>query len=127
MIRFILALCILVFSARAVAQCGPDTEGTTTDDHLVRASFYADKFEGRRMANGDRFHSAVVSGASLEYPLGSILLVTNTKTGQSIQVTITDRGPWSKKFSLDLSKEAFRQLGFSTRAGWGWVSVRRIA
>jgi rare lipoprotein A len=96
------------------------------DECVVRASFYASKFEGRRMANGERFHNATVSGASLKYPLGSILLVTNNATGKSIRVRITDRGPWSTKFSLDLSEEAFRQLGLAPRAGWGWVSIRRI-
>lgn len=92
----------------------------------VRASFYSPKFEGRLMSNGQPYHAGRVTGASLSYPLGSVLMVRNEATGKELQVTITDRGPWIAKFSLDLSEEAFRELGFDPRAGWGWVTTRRI-
>lgn len=93
--------------------------------HPIRASFYAPKFEGRLMANGHRFHGARLSAASRTFPLGTVVRVTNTHTGKSIVVTITDRGPWVLKFGIDLSQEAFRELGLSRRAGWGWVTVNR--
>lgn len=92
----------------------------------VRASFYSSSFEGRLMSNGHPYHTARVSGASLTYPLGSVLLVRSVSTGKELQVTITDRGPWVAKFSLDLSGEAFKELGFDPRAGWGWVTIRRL-
>lgn len=90
---------------------------------LVRASFYADGFDGRRMANGKTFRQGKITAASLTYPLGTFVTVTSLKTGRSINVEITDRGPWHTRFKLDLSKAAFRALGHETRAGWVWVTV----
>lgn len=94
--------------------------------HPVRASFYADRFEGRRMANGRRYHARVLSGASLTFPVGTKVVVKNVVNGKYTLVTITDRGPWSRRFHLDLSKAAFNALGLSERKGWGWVTVERF-
>lgn len=92
----------------------------------IRASFYAKHFEGRRMANGKIYHADVISAASLKYPLGTSIRVTNVRTGKSIVITVTDRGPWHTRFSLDLSPAAFHALGFNTKAGWGWVTVQKV-
>jgi rare lipoprotein A len=89
---------------------------------FVRASFYADKFEGRKMANGSRFHQSVVTAASLQFPLGTTVRVHSISTGQDLVVRITDRGPWTKH-GLDLSKAAFDQLGLKRSSGWGWVVI----
>ena len=91
----------------------------------VKASFYAPSFEGRLMANGHRFHSDVISAASLRFPVGTRVKVTSVKTGMSVFVTITDRGPWHTRFALDLSPAAFKALGLSMRRGWGWVTVEK--
>ena len=92
----------------------------------IRASFYASAFENRKMANGAAFHQDRITAASRSYPLGSILRVESVQTGKSVLVTVTDRGPWCKKFSLDLSKAAFRELGLNAQAGWGWVTIERF-
>jgi rare lipoprotein A len=92
----------------------------------VRASFYADKFEGRLMSNGHRYHAKVLSAASLQFPVGTKVVVTNVRNKQSITLTITDRGPWHTRFKLDLSKAAFDALGLVERRGWGWVTVERF-
>jgi rare lipoprotein A len=78
------------------------------------------------MADGGIFHQYRITAASRQYPLGSILRVESVQTGKSILVTVTDRGPWCKKFSLDLSKAAFREIGLNPRAGWGIVSIERF-
>lgn len=89
----------------------------------VKASFYADAFENKPMAGGGKFHQKTITAASLQYPLGTTLRLTSTKTNLSVIVTVTDRGPWTKKYQLDLSKAAFTALGLDLRAGWGWVTV----
>jgi rare lipoprotein A len=89
----------------------------------VKASFYADGFNGRNMANGQKFDQCGITAASLKYPLGTLVRVRSILTGNEILVTITDRGPWNHKYSLDLSKAAFKALGLDLRAGWGWVTV----
>jgi len=98
-----------------------------TNSQRVRASFYAEKFEGRRMANGERFHEDVMTAASRAFPLGTILHVTNVATGDSVDVEVTDRGPWDKRYGLDLSRSAFLALGFKSRQGWGWVTVKKVS
>jgi rare lipoprotein A len=98
---------------------------TSLSAETVRASFYADRFEGHRMANGRPYHALTVSAASRTYPLGSTLRVQSVRTGKVIYVQVTDRGPWVYKFSLDLSKQAFRDLGLKTKDGWGWVKVSK--
>jgi rare lipoprotein A len=93
---------------------------------FVKASFYADKFEGRRMANGRRFHQDDMVAASLRYPVGTRIRVTSLKTGREVVLTVSDRGPWHTRFSLDLSKAAFRALGLHLHSGWGWVTVEKV-
>lgn len=78
------------------------------------------------MAGGGLFHQKVISCASLQYPLGTILKLTSLKTSRSVIVTVTDRGPWTKRYQLDLSKAAFTALGLELRAGWGWVTVQVV-
>ena len=78
------------------------------------------------MANGQKYHKDVVSAASLQFPLGTVVRVTNIKTGTAVVMSITDRGPWHTRFSLDLSPAAFLALGFDVKQGWGWVTVERV-
>lgn len=78
------------------------------------------------MANGKRFHTNVISAASLAFPLGTKVRVRNVKTDKTIFTTITDRGPWSARFQIDLSPAAFQALGFDLKQGWGWVTVEKI-
>ena len=74
------------------------------------ASYYADRFHGRRMANGQLYHRDSMTCAHLRYPLGTKLLVRNLSNGREVVVTVTDRGPYTRKFVIDLSRAAARQL-----------------
>ena len=65
------------------------------------------------------FGSAVVALTSAVFeivlPLGTEAKVTNLATGQSVQVTINDRGPYVPGRQLDLSKAAAAQIGLTTQ------------
>ena len=74
------------------------------------ASYYADSFHGRKMANGQLYHRDSMTCAHLRYPLGTKLLVRNLVNGREVVVTVTDRGPYTRKFVIDLSRAAARQL-----------------
>ena len=78
------------------------------------------------MAGGGKFHQKIITAASLQYPLGTTLKLTSVKTNRSVIVTVTDRGPWTKRYQLDLSKAAFTALGIDLRAGWCWVTVQVV-
>lgn len=57
------------------------------------------------------FHSELLECATWKFPLGSVLKVTNTKTGMSVIVRCTDRGPAKRLHRLiDLTVSAFKQI-----------------
>lgn len=75
------------------------------------ASIYADKFEGRKTASGERFDQDQPTAAHRELPLGSEARITNLETGQTAEVEINDRGPFVDGRVIDLSEEAARRIG----------------
>lgn len=74
------------------------------------ASYYAHAFHGRRTAHGSRFNMYEFTAAHRTLPFGTILRVTNTKTGECLLVQVNDRGPFVKRRVLDLSYAAARAL-----------------
>ncbi len=86
------------------------------------ASYYADYFHGRTMSNGERYHRDSMTCAHLYYPLGTWLKVRNITNGKEVVVRVTDRGPYSRKFVIDLSRAAARQLDI-IHYGWRPVEI----
>lgn len=74
------------------------------------ASYYADSFHGRLMSNGKPYHRDSMTCAHLRYPLGTWLHVRNLSNNKEVNVKVTDRGPYSRKFVIDLSRAAAREL-----------------
>lgn len=81
-----------------------------TSPQRGNASFYHDRFQGRTMANGERYHKDSMTCAHLRYPLGTYLRVRNLTNGKEVVVRVTDRGPYTRKFVIDLSRAAARKL-----------------
>lgn len=78
--------------------------------HEGKASYYADSFDGRRTASGERFSQRKLTAASRKFPLGSRVIVTNADNGKSVEVVINDRGPYVKGRVIDLSRKAAQEL-----------------
>ena len=78
------------------------------------ASWYGKTHQGKRMANGQPFDRTKFTAASKTLPLGSRVKVTCLKTGKSILVTITDRGPYVGRRILDLSEAAAKAIGLKS-------------
>jgi rare lipoprotein A len=91
-----------------------------------KASFYADRFGGRKMADGKIFHLHDSNAASRTLPLGTTAKVTNLETGQSAVVTIQDRGPYVDGRIVDLSPGTAQSIGLSKRKGVTQVEVTPI-
>ena len=89
------------------------------------ASYYADKFQGRKTASGKRFRQEALTGAHRTLPLGTKVRVTNLKNGKSVEVEINDRGPFIKGRIMDLSKRAARKIGM-IRSGIAQVRVEVV-
>jgi rare lipoprotein A len=74
------------------------------------ASFYADRFHGKKTASGVRYDKTALSAAHRELPFGTRIRVQNLDNGKSVVVTVNDRGPWRSHRILDLSRAAATQL-----------------
>jgi rare lipoprotein A len=75
------------------------------------ASWYGPGFHGRRNALGGIYNQEDLTAASIAFPLGSRVMVTNLDNGRSVEVTITDRGPFKRGRKIDLSHKAARMIG----------------
>lgn len=76
----------------------------------AHASYYADKFNGRRTTSGRKFDNNKYTAAHKKFPFGTKVKVTNEANGKSVIVEITDRGPFVKSREIDLSKRAFNDI-----------------
>jgi len=88
-----------------------------------RASFYGNE-SGSKTASGQRFNQNAMTAAHRSLPFGTKLRVTHR--GQSVVVTINDRGPFIKGRVLDLSTGAARAIGL-TGAGVGHVTAEVVS
>ena len=104
----------------SAAKAGLDRSGSR---QVGKASFYADKFSGRKMADGPRMDPRDDNAASRTLPLGTTARVTNLETGRSAVVTIQDRGPYVKGRIVDLSPATAREIGLSREDGVAQVEV----
>lgn len=74
------------------------------------ASWYGPPYNKRRAANGEIFDMNALTAAHLTLPLNSLVRVTNLKTGHSVVVRITDRGPFVPDRVIDLSLGAAKAV-----------------
>jgi rare lipoprotein A len=74
------------------------------------ASWYGEKFHGRRTASGEVYDMYQLTAAHKTLPLGTSVMVTHVNNGKSVEVTINDRGPFVKGRIIDLSYAAAQAL-----------------
>jgi len=87
------------------------------------ASYYGNE-SGSRTASGQRMNANAMTCAHRSLPFGTKLRVTHG--GQSVIVTVNDRGPFIRGRVLDLSTGAARAIGL-TRAGVGRVTAEVVS
>ena len=75
------------------------------------ASWYGYHHNGRRTANGEIHNSRLLTAAHRGLPFGTVVRVTNLKSGSQVVVRINDRGPYVGDRVIDLSEKAARRLG----------------
>jgi rare lipoprotein A len=109
----ILSIALLV----AASSCAPKITQTG------KASYYADKFNGRRTANGEIFRQRKKTAASKTIPFGTMVRVKNLSNGKTVKVRINDRGPFVEGRIIDLSKKAAKKIDM-IRAGVQPVQIR---
>lgn len=90
------------------------------------ASYYSNSLEHTVTADGERYQRKKLTAAHLTLPLGTWIEVTSRATGKRIRVRVNDRGPYVKKFCIDLSRAAAHALGVDV-AEDRHVTIRIIA
>ena len=73
-------------------------------------SYYASKFNGRATASGSTYRPGDMTAAHNTLPFGTLIRVTNTRNGRSVEVTVTDRGPHTRGYIVNVSHRAAVQL-----------------
>jgi len=149
-VRFVLA--VVLASPLALADARPQQDAFTIDAPLANcydfgapglgrvlkyaelamrhrvsglASYYSAFFDGRKTANGEIYRNRQYSAAHLTLPLGTWIEVTSRATGKKLRMRVNDRGPYVKKFCIDLSRAAAKDLGLDV-AHDRRVSIRII-
>ena len=90
------------------------------------ASYYGNKFHGRRTSNQEVYDMYAFTAAHKTLPLPSFARVTNLDNGKSVVVRVNDRGPFHEGRVIDLSYAAAIKLGITQR-GTGRVEVRALS
>ena len=90
-----------------------------------KASFYANKFNGRRTSSGEVFSQDNLTAAHKSLKLGTFVKVTNLSNDSIVVVKINDRLGKSSGHAIDLSLKAAQKLNF-VRNGSANVKIESI-
>ncbi|KMQ67908.1 lipoprotein [Chryseobacterium sp. FH2] len=109
--RFILVIIMMIstFGVYSFKNNATDAKKTSY------ASYYHDKFNGRKTASGEIFDNGKFTAANRTLPFGTSIKVTNLNNGKEVIVRVNDRGPFHSSRALDMSKAAFDEIGDTGR------------
>jgi len=99
------------FSSTAAAnQRSPNQNSNEGEVFFGESSYYAEKFHGRKTANGEIFDMYKKTAAHKSLPFNTLLEVTNLENNKSVIVRVNDRGPFVGGRILDLSYGAAKEI-----------------
>lgn len=124
--RNLLVLAMLVTGMGAFAQKTNYRNVPVVDTAVGHASFYSDKFIGKKTASGEIFSQDKLTCAHNTYPLGSKVRVTNLKNGKTIVLKVNDRLHHRNPRLVDLTRAGATKLGFH-KSGIVKVKVELIS
>ena len=90
------------------------------------SAWYGLRAHGKRTASGKTFDSTQLTAAHRTLPFGTLVKVTNKKTKKSTIVQITDRGPSSHSYLIDISRQAAINIGM-LRQGSATVTMEIVS
>ncbi len=123
----VILICLTLFSfTTSFGQKKTTSKATVKSSSSSRviyglASFYANKFNGRKTASGELFSQNKLTCACNMLPLGTWVKVTNVRNGKSVIVKVNDRLHPKMRRVADLSKSAATKLGYTSQ---GLVRVK---
>lgn len=131
--KIIILYIALAFSGIATAQESTiDTDLNIENSQYIlykqnaHASYYHDKFNGRKTASGKKINNNDLTAAHKKLPFGTKLKITNEQNNKCVIVEITDRGPFVNGREIDLSKRAFMSIASNKRSGALTVTIEII-
>lgn len=98
---------------------------TVTAQQTGTAVYYGDRYQGRRMANGEVFDQEKLTASHKTYPFDSMVKVTNLANDESVVVRVTDRPSKSSQAVIELTRRAAEKLGF-LEAGTAQVQIEML-
>jgi rare lipoprotein A len=90
-----------------------------------KATYYNDKYEGRKTASGELYNKALYTCAHKTHKFGTMLRVTRLDDNRTVDVRVNDRGPYAEGFVIDVSRAAAEEIGLD-KAGSLKVKVEVI-
>jgi rare lipoprotein A len=112
MIRALIFLCTLFFSVIVFAQDTLKKPVVKPKILYGTASYYSNKFNGRKTANGEIYRQDKMTAACNVLPLGTWIRVTNLRNNRTVLVKVNDRLHHKMKRVVDLTRSAAQKLGF---------------
>jgi rare lipoprotein A len=129
----LLIFIVFLFSLSVAAQERRDSIAENIENKNLKlykknshASYYHDKFNGRKTASGVKFDNSKLTAAHKKLPFGTKLKITNEKNRKSVIVIINDRGPFVNGREIDLSKKAFMDITSNKSGGVVFVKIEII-
>jgi len=107
-------LSVSLLSACSVVSAKGQTHKSSANSHqqIGLASYYSDRYQGRRTASGERYDKTKLTATHSNLPFGTRVRVTNLVNHKSVVVRVTDRARYRNGRLLDLSRQAARELDF---------------
>lgn len=115
-----------ILLAQGVPPMDTSSQAPTRFYQEGKASYYANMLHGRKTASGELYNRNKLTAAHRTLPLGTRVRVTQKRTGKWVIVTINDRGPYSDKYIIDLSRRAAKHLGMTNGKGYSKVSIEEL-
>jgi peptidoglycan lytic transglycosylase len=121
-VSIVVTQCIALFAFMGTA-CGDQNSGQVSFEHPVFvqngiATWYGGRHTGHKTASGEYFNLYELTAAHRTLPFGTVVRVTDLKSGRAVVVRINDRGPNAQARSravLDLSESAANVLEMKKR------------
>jgi rare lipoprotein A len=112
--KFFLFLAIILVPALVPLQAQDTLNPASPKTKVLygTASYYANKFSGRKTASGEIFSQQNLTAACNVLPLGTWIRVTNLRNGRTVIVKVNDRLHTKMKRVVDLSRSAAQKLGY---------------
>ncbi|KUJ63854.1 hypothetical protein AR687_01315 [Flavobacteriaceae bacterium CRH] len=128
----VLLYIIFLISLKTSAQQNPEFKDQDKNQDIecsfklykenAHASYYNNRFNGRRTASGKKFDNNKLTAAHKKLPFGTKLKVTNPKNNKYVIVEVIDRGPFVNGREIDLTEKAFMDI--ASNKGSGVINVQ---